>query len=114
MKKTLIAAGLFSLLPAVAPAQTNINIYGVLDTGLVKESGSDVRMGDYMASRIGFRGTEDFGNGLKATFEMEQRFRLNNGNLTGNYRWDEKIRKRLGRDDDMEWTGYANVGLAGP
>ena len=57
MKKTLIAAGLFSLLPAVAPAQTNINIYGVLDTGLVKESGSDVRMGDYMASRIGFRGT---------------------------------------------------------
>ena len=43
MKKTLIAAGLFSLLPAVAPAQTNINIYGVLDTGLVKESGSDVR-----------------------------------------------------------------------
>ncbi len=65
MKKTLIAAGLFSLLPAVAPAQTNINIYGVLDTGLVKESGSDVRMGDYMASRIGFRGTEDLGNGLK-------------------------------------------------
>lgn len=113
MKKTLIAAGLFSLLPALASAQTKVNIYGVLDTGLVKESGSDVRMGDYMASRIGFKGTEDLGNGAKATFELEKRFRLNNGQLTGNYRWDEKIRKDLGHDDDMEWTGYANVGLAG-
>lgn len=113
MKKTLAAALLSGLLAAAAHAQSTVNIYGILDTGLVKESGSDVRMGDYMSSRIGFKGSEDLGNGLKATFELEQRFRLNNGKLSGNYSWDEKLRKRLGRNDDMQWTGYANVGLAG-
>ncbi len=113
MKKTLAAALLSGLLAAAAHAQSTVNIYGILDTGLVKESGSDVRMGDYMSSRIGFKGSEDLGNGLKATFELEQRFRLNSGKLSGNYSWDEKLRKRLGRNDDMQWTGYANVGLAG-
>ena len=113
MKKTLVAAVLSGLLSAAAYAQSSVNIYGILDTGLIKESGSDVRMGDYMSSRIGFRGTEDLGNGLKATFELEQRFRLNDGTPSSSYSWDEKLRNRLGRNDDTRWTGYANVGLAG-
>ncbi|MBS7405442.1 MAG: porin, partial [Oxalobacter sp.] len=113
MKKTLLAAVLSGLLSAAAYAQSSVNIYGILDTGLIKESGSDVRMGDYMSSRIGFRGTEDLGNGLKATFELEQRFRLNDGTPSSSYSWDEKLRNRLGRNDDTRWTGYANVGLAG-
>ncbi len=113
MKKTLVAASLFGLFSALASAQTSVNIYGIVDTGLIKESGSDLRMGDYMASRIGFRGNEDLGNGLKATFEMEQRFRLATGKLTGNYSWDEGIRQKLGEDEKMQWTASSNVGLAG-
>ncbi len=113
MKKIAVAFGLFGFF-SVASAQSNVTVYGVLDTGLIKESGSDVRMGDYMTSRIGFKGSEDLGNGLKATFELEQRFRLNSGELTGNYSWDEKIRTMLGQDERMVWTAQADVGLAGP
>lgn len=114
MEKNLIAAALSGIfMVAAAHAQSSASVYGILDTGLVKESGSDLKMGDYMASRIGFRGNEDLGNGLKATFELEQRFRLYNGVKTGSYTWDESIRTQLGRDSNTEWTGYANVGLAG-
>jgi len=45
---------------------------------------------------LGFRGSEDLGNGLKATFELEKRFNLFDGTQKG-----------------VEWDGAANMGLAG-
>ncbi|MCM1128519.1 MAG: porin [Alistipes senegalensis] len=110
MKKTLIALAVLGAAAGVAHAQSNVTIYGVVDTGYIKETGRDVRMGENINNRIGFRGAEDLGGGLKATFELEKRFDLfdgTNGNTnTAQYKGPAKA---SGKD----WDGAANIGLAG-
>lgn len=113
MKKLLAALMVSGLFSGAVMAQTHVQLYGIADTGIIKESGSDARMGSNMSSRIGVMGSEDLGGGMKATFDLLQRFNMNNGTLTGNYSWNEKLVKNLGDDKKTEWTGYANVGLAG-
>ena len=98
MKKTLIALAIMGAAAGVANAQSNVVIYGVVDTGFIKENGSDTRMGSNIDNRIGFRGTEDLGSGQKATFELERRFNLNDGTLA---------------QEGKDWDGAANVGLKG-
>lgn len=97
MKKQLLTVSLLAAFVGMAQAQTNVTIYGVVDTGYIKETGSDLKMGEWNDSRIGFKGTEDLGGGYKATFQLEQRLDL----------WD-------GKGGDPEWDGASNVGLAGP
>ena len=99
MKKTLIALAVLGAAAGVAHAQSNVTIYGIVDTGFIKKSGQDVEMGENVNNRLGFRGVEDLGSGMKATFELERRFDLNNG--------IEKGDSRPGYD------GAANVGLKG-
>ena len=107
---TLMARGLTS----IAHAQTNITIYGTVDTGLIKETGSDVRMGSNEDSRIGFKGTEELGSGMKATFQLERRFNLNNGTkFSGNNALDVLQGADPDGEDGVEWQGAANVGLQG-
>ena len=79
MKKTLIALAVLGAAAGVAHAQSNVTIYGIVDTGFIKKSGHDVYMGENVNNRLGFRGVEDLGSGVKATFELERRFDLNNG-----------------------------------
>ena len=64
-----------------APAQTSVTLYGVADgnvrfdhtnIGTLRSVGS----GGESGTRWGLRGTEDLGNGLKATFIFEQGFNL--------------------------------------
>ena len=96
MKKTLIALAVLGAAAGVAHAQSNVTIYGIVDTGFIKESGKDWKMGENVNNRIGFRGVEDLGSGQAATFELERRFNLNDGTLKG-----------------VDWDGAANVGLKG-
>ena len=105
MKKTLIALAVLGAAAGVAHAQSNVTIYGVVDTGFVKKSGHDVEMGENVNNRLGFRGVEDLGSGMKATFELERRFNLNNGSSK------EKYVKQGTKYQD--WDGLANVGLKG-
>ena len=95
MKKTLIALAILGAAAGVAHAQSNVTIYGIVDTGFIKKSGHDVEMGENVNNRLGFRGVEDLGSGMKATFELERRFDLNNGEAK----------------NDKDWDGAANVGL---
>jgi len=85
MKKHLIAAAVAAAVAAPAMAQ-NVEIYGILDqayraTDLTLKVGGDkfrldtsstVVGGSYTTQRLGFRGTEDLGGGLKASFNYEQ------------------------------------------
>ena len=103
MKKTLIALAVLGAAAGVAHAQSNVTIYGIVDTGFIKKSGHDVEMGENVNNRLGFRGVEDLGSGMKATFELEHRFDLNNGTQKGKT-WKGK---------DREFDGAANVGLKG-
>ncbi|MES2183589.1 MAG: porin [Pseudomonadota bacterium] len=74
-------AGAFALamLPAVVHAQSHVTIYGLMDLGVehltgVAGGGTLTRMPGFtgsVPSRLGFRGTEDLGGGLSATFVME-------------------------------------------
>ena len=106
MKKTLIALAVLGAAAGVAHAQSNVTIYGIVDTGFIKESGSDIKMGENVNNRIGFRGVEDLGSGQAATFELEKRFELADGTLkeSNGYKADKKT---------TDWDGAANVGLKG-
>ena len=106
MKKTLIALAVLGAAAGVAHAQSNVTIYGIVDTGFIKKSGQDVEMGENVNNRLGFRGVEDLGSGMKATFELEHRFDLNNGTQKG------KTSVAHG-NKDREFDGAANVGLKG-
>ena len=105
MKKTLIALAVLGAAAGVAHAQSNVTIYGIVDTGFIKKSGHDVEMGENVNNRLGFRGVEDLGSGMKATFELEQRFKLNNGENNGGKGWT--------KSGDRDFAGLANVGLKG-
>lgn len=99
MKKTLIALAVLGAAAGVAHAQSNVTIYGIVDTGFIKKSGHDVEMGENVNNRLGFRGVEDLGSGQKATFELERRFDLNNGTEKGGA--------------NPGFDGASNVGLKG-
>ncbi len=77
MQKKLIALAVAGLASAGAFAQSNVTVYGVADMyiGSFKTDGMErstqVNSGGLAGSRIGFKGVEDLGNGLKALFTME-------------------------------------------
>jgi len=72
---------------AQAQAQSNVTIYGLVDVGLVSERGgvagnvTKVTSGIGGQSRLGFRGTEDLGNGLSAIFQLEAGIKVDDGSL---------------------------------
>ncbi len=81
MQKKLIALAVAGMAAAPAFAQSNVTIYGVADAtydsiSVHGASDSDYNVGRYSrvstnSSLIGFKGTEDLGNGLKALFQFE-------------------------------------------
>ncbi|MEN3276541.1 MAG: hypothetical protein V7631_2331 [Massilia sp.] len=87
MKKTSLAIALLSILPLAAQAQSSVTIYGIADASIGREdsdapgvgSRTVISSGTQSTSRIGFRGTEDLGNGLKALFNIEAGVALDNG-----------------------------------
>ena len=93
MKKSLIALAVLAA-SGVAFAQSSVTLYGVADAGIGKieaggNDGSDKTefiSGSLMNngnSRIGVRGVEDLGGGLKAGFNFESGLDLDNGNNLG-------------------------------
>ncbi|MCE1183677.1 MAG: porin [Rhodocyclales bacterium] len=79
MQKKIIALAVAALASSAAFAQTNVTVYGVADAyvGSFKtddaKRATQVNSGGLGASRIGFKGAEDLGNGLKAIFALEYR-----------------------------------------
>ena len=63
----------------VAHAQTSVQIYGNIDVGVNKSSGQTLNIGKRAANTLGFKGTEDLGNGLKALFQIEMRYEPDTG-----------------------------------
>lgn len=84
MQKKLIALAVAGLVCAPAFAQSNVTIYGVLDTFVGYSKAGDAKAtglisGGLAGNRLGFKGTEDLGNGLKASFVLEQGFSIDDG-----------------------------------
>ncbi len=83
MKKSLVALAALAVV-GIASAQSSVTLYGVADISLAKASNADAAVSTNGLlndgnSRIGFKGTEDLGGGLKASFTMEQAVDLANG-----------------------------------
>ena len=77
MQKKLIALAIAAAASSTAFAQTNVQIYGIADVGYVGidrdhfKFQNNINSGVLSTSRIGFKGAEDLGNGLKAIFTLE-------------------------------------------
>lgn len=97
MKKSLIALAVLAASGA-AMAQSSVTLYGVADIYVAKVKGSSAAAGSggVNTSRLGFKGSEDLGGGLSATFQFEQKLNLGDGSTNA------KLFDR-----------QANVGLAG-
>ena len=94
-------------------SQTRIELYGIMDTGIIKKSGSDVKMDGFVTSRIALTGSENPGGGTEATFKLQQYFRVNDGTLPGSYSRVQTLSQSRGEDSKTEWTGSTDVGLKG-
>ena len=74
MKKSLIALACASAFAGSANAQS-LTTYGIVDMGFVSESGpasiQKLTSGAQSGTRLGFKGTEDLGNNMKALFVLE-------------------------------------------
>jgi len=90
MQKKIIALAIAGLASTAAFAQSNVTIYGVADVfyGQARADGhktsSVINSGGLSGSRIGFKGVEDLGNGLKALFTLEYGLAIDqNTGITG-------------------------------
>jgi predicted porin len=124
-------------LPAIVSAQgtapAGVTIYGVVDTGIeyitkVGTSGESLtRMPTntaYSSSRLGFRGSEDLGDGLHALFTLESQFGLDTGVfLNGGRAWGRQAwvglsgpwgTVSLGRQNTMLFWGLLDATVLGP
>ncbi len=93
MKKSLLALAALGAFAGAAQAQSSVTLYGVIDAGVnyvssvhakPKAKGGrqfSLTSGVMQGSRWGVRGTENLGGGLKAIFNLENGFELNNGRL---------------------------------
>ena len=84
-----------------------MTIYGVADAGLAYGDHGEgevqgVLSGVLSGSRLGFKGAEDLGNGLKAVFTLEQGFDIGNGADSPST-----------REGDSVFSRQAFVGLSG-
>jgi len=133
MKKTLVAIAALAAVGA-ASAQSSVTLYGRIDAsiGSVKTSvggvtiadpGVQIRSGGHNGSRWGLRGSEDLGGGLKADFQLEQGFNIDDGaasvaaNQFNRQAWVGLSGAfgavKVGRQYDIVDTMYANYDAMG-
>ncbi|MDB5992682.1 MAG: porin [Herbaspirillum sp.] len=93
MKKALLALAILSTVAGAASAETSVTIYGIIDVGIDYDHGKAGNAaagttptwaeasGQTSGNRLGFKGSEDLGNGLSAIFTLENGFNANDGTL---------------------------------
>ncbi len=72
---TVIAAGFCGL----AQAQSSVAVYGNIDVAINKQSGTSASLGRGYNNWLGFKGQEDLGGGVAATFNLQTRFMPDTG-----------------------------------
>jgi predicted porin len=99
MKKSLLALAVLGAFAGAASAQSSVTMYGRVDLSIGKNSGSAAKfLANGSGSRLGMRGVEDLGGGMKALFNIEHRFNADTGAMT---------------DSSRMWGGRSIVGLEG-
>ena len=111
MKHTLIALAAMTFAAAASAQSSSVTLFGVVDASVahISSSGNSVTgmaNGGNSSSRLGFRGEEDLGGGLKAGFWLEGSVGVDDGTASG-FKFDRRStvsllgnfgEVRLGRD----------------
>jgi predicted porin len=104
MKKSLLAVAAIGAFASAAQAQSSVTVYGILDVGYIgsntrvsnggttgtgagtvtKTTSSAFGQSAEQTSRMGFKGTEDLGNGMSAFFTAEFQLYPQDQQLSGN------------------------------
>ncbi|MDN3921447.1 porin [Roseateles violae] len=133
-KSSIWALALAGLAAGGAAQAQSVTIYGVLDGAVeyldnVGAAGASLtRMpgltGGMVPSRLGFRGSEDLGGGLKANFTLEQGFGVDAGTLNqGGRAWGRQVfvglsgdwgALTLGRQYSMLFWSQTEADILGP
>jgi predicted porin len=99
MKKQFALGLLAAVAASGAFAQSSVTVYGRLNVTLesqkVGEDGDRFSEVNNNSSRIGFKGTEDLGGGLKAGFQIEHGFDPTNGTAASSF-WGRQSEVNLG------------------
>ena len=140
MKKSLVALAVLGTFGGAALAQSSVTVFGVVDlsannwkNGSVSQNRMDSNMMN--SNRLGFRGVEDLGGGLKASFWLEGGMdnsmgqggngvinSVNNGTTTGVFAFERKStvgvegkfgEVRLGRDYTSAFINAATFDVYG-
>lgn len=95
MKKSLIVLATLGALTGSAVAQSSVTLFGVIDVNLryAKSSGNTVKLlgtDGLSGSRLGVRGTEDLGGGLKAGFWLEAALNPDTGTVDTTRFWGRR------------------------
>jgi len=133
MKKTLVAFAALAVVGA-ASAQSSVTLYGRIDASIGSEKASfngattanpgiQIRSGVHTGSRWGMKGSEDLGGGLKANFQLEQGFNVDDGTASAAARQFHRQAwvglsggfgsVTVGRQYDMTDNMYATYDAAG-
>ena len=83
MKKTQVALAALALVASTAAMAGDVTVYGTVDVSVIKtDAGTSMAgAGNSAGSIIGFKGSEDLGSGLKASFNLETGLTGTNGSL---------------------------------
>jgi len=84
MKKSLVALAVLGTLAGTASAQSSVTLFGIADAGVAMIKSNNVSAdhlvsGGNQTSRVGLRGMEDLGGGLKANFWLESQVNFDTG-----------------------------------
>ena len=132
MKKSLIALAVLAASGA-AMAQSSVTLFGIVDTnvsyldGVSNAAGTNtdskygIGTSGNATSRLGFRGVEDLGGGLKAGFHLEGEIFGDDGNASGfNFKRRSTVslaggfgEVRLGRDQVPSYTKFISYDVFG-
>ena len=90
MKRSIFVAAIATLAAGSALAQSSVSVYGRLNMTVerIAQGGQNIYRLNDNASRLGFRGVEDLGGGMKASFLMEHRFSADTGTAAAPRFWD--------------------------
>jgi predicted porin len=130
MKRSLFALAALTAFAGAASAQSSVTLFGVVDVNMRQVNNTDdmsmLSTDGNASSRLGFRGVEDLGGGLRAGFWLEGALGADDGNASlGGQNWRRRStvslignfgEVRLGRDYTptfWNWTTFDPFGTNG-
>lgn len=123
MKKSLLALAVAGAFSGAAFAQSSVTLFGILDTNVGRLSSDQAAGGSasqtrinnsgYNSSRLGVRGVEDLGGGLKAGFWLEGGIATDNGFSGSNSNSNNQATGAVAGNQGFHFARRSTVSLMG-